>query len=143
MNPNNTNTRTRIKICGIRTQEHVAACATAGADAIGYVFYPPSPRAITAIEATPLIAAMPAFIASVGLFVNPDPQFVRDVVKQTRLDLLQFHGDEDAEFCAQFGRPYIKAIRVGPETDLLKCTHQFANARGLLLDAQITGQFGG
>jgi phosphoribosylanthranilate isomerase len=135
--------RTRIKICGIRSHEHVRACTAAGADAIGFVFYPPSARHITAVEAAPLIAAMPAFITSVGLFVNPEPQFVRDVIAQTRLDLLQFHGDEDAHFCAQFGRPYIKAIRVGRQTDLLKYAEPFANARGLLLDAEVTGQFGG
>jgi phosphoribosylanthranilate isomerase len=135
--------RTRIKMCGIRTVEHAQVAAQAGADALGFVFYGPSPRNIDVDLSSQITRALPPFIQSVALFVNPDAVFVKEVISSVQVDLLQFHGDEDAAFCAQFGRPYIKAIRVGQDTDLLKCRTAFSGARALLLDAEVAGQYGG
>lgn len=127
--------RTRIKICGLREHEHVQAAVRAGADALGFVFYPPSPRAITPAQATELIAAIPPFVTSVGLVVNPQPELVEQLLKECSIDLLQFHGDEDDAFCRQFGRPFIKAIRMAPDLDIEATLEQWPSARGLLLDA--------
>ncbi len=138
--------RTRIKICGIRTIEHALVCADAGADAIGFVFYEPSPRYISAAQAAIIIHALPPFVTSVGLFVNATAAEVHATIGETKLDLLQFHGDETPEFCEQFARPYIRAVRVGPllqQADLLEYASRFASAQALLLDAQVNGQFGG
>lgn len=133
----------RVKICGItRLQDLEAACA-AGADALGFVFYEKSPRHVSPETAAALLAAMPPFVQSVGLFVNAGPAFVESVLKIAPLDLLQFHGDEAAADCARFGRPWIKAVRVNPQTDLLECAADFGSARGLLLDAFVPGVPGG
>lgn len=135
--------RTRIKICGItRAQDRDAAIA-AGADALGFVFYPPSPRYIAPAQAAGLVAQMPAFVSRVGLFVNAEPATVHAVLNQVPLDVLQFHGDEDAAYCRQFGRPWIKAARVRPGLDLLEYAAAFEGACGLLLDAFVDGYGGG
>ena len=139
-------TRTRIKICGITREEDLAAAVAAGADALGFVFYAPSPRYVTPQLAAQLLARVPAFVTKVGLFVNEPAQTVRAVLAGLPLDLLQFHGDEDAAYCAQFGRPWIKAARVKPGFDLLKYAAAFAEApgiSGLLLDAHVEGYGGG
>ena len=139
-------TRTRIKICGITREEDLAAAVAAGADALGFVFYAPSPRCVTPQLAAQLLARVPAFVTKVGLFVNEPAQTVRAVLAGLPLDLLQFHGDEDAAYCAQFGRPWIKAARVKPGFDLLKYAAAFAEApgiSGLLLDAHVEGYGGG
>jgi phosphoribosylanthranilate isomerase len=139
-------TRTRIKICGITREQDLAAAVAAGADALGFVFYAPSPRYVTPQRAAQLMSQVPAFVTRVGLFVNESAQTVRSVLAQAPLDLLQFHGDEDAAFCAQFGRPWIKAARVKPGLDLLEYAALFAGApgvAGLLLDAHVEGYGGG
>ena len=139
-------TRTRIKICGITREEDLAAAVAAGADALGFVFYAPSPRYVTIERAAQLMAQVPAFVTKVGLFVNAEPQAVRETMAQVPLDLLQFHGDEDAAYCAAFGRPWIKAARVRPGFDLLEYASLFAKApgvSGLLLDAHVEGYGGG
>ena len=139
-------TRTRIKICGITREEDLAAAVTAGADALGFVFYPPSPRHLTAQRAAELLALVPAFVTRVGLFVNEPAAAVRAVLAQASLDLLQFHGDEDAAYCAGFGKPWIKAARVKADFDLLEYASAFAGAPGvcgLLLDAHVEGYGGG
>lgn len=139
-------TRTRIKICGITREQDLAAAVTAGADALGLVFYPPSPRCVSPQRAAQLTALVPPFVSRVGLFVNASAQAVRAVLDAARLDLLQFHGDEDAAYCAQFGRPWIKAARVRPGFDLLEYAAAFAEApgvSGLLLDADAEGYGGG
>jgi len=135
--------RTRVKICGITRAEDAIMAARAGADAIGLVFYPPSPRAVDASRAVDIVRALPPFVAAVGLFVDPAAEEVERVLRSLRLDLLQFHGDEAPQFCARFGVPYIKAIRVRPETDLLEYARLHGNARGLLLDAYVSGTHGG
>lgn len=138
--------RTRIKICGITREQDLATAVAAGADALGFVFYAPSPRYVTPQRAAQLVAQVPAFVARVGLFVNETAEFVDAVLAQVPLDLLQFHGDEDAAFCSAFGRPWIKAARVKPGFDLLEYASAFAGApgiSGLLLDAHVDGYGGG
>ena len=134
---------TRIKICGITRVEDALAAAHCGADAIGLVFYERSPRHVGIAQAAQLAAALPPFVSVVGLFVNATEAFVREVLAQVSLDLLQFHGDETPEYCAQFGRPYLKAIRVKAGVDLLQCASDFRGAKGLLLDAYMEGVPGG
>jgi phosphoribosylanthranilate isomerase len=134
---------TRIKICGITRVEDALAAARSGADAIGLVFYQCSPRHVSIAQAKPLAAALPPFVTIVGLFVNAEAAFVREVLASVPLDLLQFHGDETPEYCAQFPRPYLKAIRVKAGVDLLQCAADFGSARGLLLDAHVEGVPGG
>lgn len=133
----------RVKICGItRLQDLHTACA-AGADALGFVFYEKSPRNVSIEAAAALLRAMPPFVQSVGLFVNAEPSFIAAVLEAVPLDLLQFHGDETPADCERYGRPYVKAVRVNQDTDLLKCAAEFAQARGLLLDAYVPGVAGG
>jgi phosphoribosylanthranilate isomerase len=134
---------TRIKICGITRVEDVLAAARSGADAIGLVFYERSPRHVSITQAAQLAAALPPFVSMVGLFVNAEAAFVREVLASVPLDLLQFHGDESPEYCAQFAKPYLKAIRVKAGVDLLQCASDFRSARGLLLDAHVEGIPGG
>ncbi|MFN3884756.1 MAG: phosphoribosylanthranilate isomerase, partial [Rhodocyclaceae bacterium] len=121
--------RTRVKICGITRGEDLDAAVAAGADAVGFVFYPPSPRYVSAEQATVLASSVPPFVTRVGLFVNAEAHFVRETLAQVPLDLLQFHGDEDAHYCEQFGRAYLKAARVRPETDLLEFARAFPTAQ--------------
>ena len=127
--------RTRIKICGITRSDDLRAALAAGADAIGFVFYLPSPRCLPLERARELASAVPPYVARVGLFVNAEPQDVRATLAAVPLDVLQFHGEEEPDYCAQFGRPYVKAARVRPELDLLEFARRFAAAQGLLLDA--------
>ena len=135
--------RTRIKICGLTRAEDVHAAVEAGADAIGLVFYPPSPRFVAFERAAELAALVPPFVTTVGLFVNPDPTYVRQALAQVPLQLLQFHGDESEAQCATFGRPWIKAARVRPGVDLVEFSACHPSASGLLLDAFVEGYGGG
>lgn len=137
--------RTRIKICGITRPADLAAAVAAGADALGFVFYPPSPRCLALAAAAELARGVPPFVTRVGLFVNADSAVVRETLAAVPLDLLQFHGDEDAAYCAQFGLPYLKAARVRPDStrgDLLEFARAHPSAQGLLLDAWVEG-YGG
>jgi phosphoribosylanthranilate isomerase len=134
---------TRVKICGITREQDALAVAASGADAIGFVFYQKSPRHVSIEQAARLVAVLPPFVTTVGLFVNASAEFVREVLASVSLDVLQFHGDESAQFCEQFGKPYLKAIRVKPGADLLQCATNYAAAQGLLLDAYVEGIPGG
>jgi len=134
---------TRIKICGITRLEDVQAAASSGADAIGLVFYEESSRHVTLQQAIQLAAAIPPFVTLVGLFVNTPEEDVRNVLRQVPLDVLQFHGEEAQEFCIQFGRPYLKAVRVKAGVDLVQCAARYRSAQGLLLDAYVEGAHGG
>ncbi|MCA1805086.1 MAG: phosphoribosylanthranilate isomerase [Xanthomonadaceae bacterium] len=127
--------RTRVKICGITRPEDGVMAAQAGADAIGLVFYPRSPRFVTPDQALAVVRALPPFVTVVGLFVNEQPGMVRAMADAVGLDLLQFHGDEAADYCRQFNQPYLKALRVRPDIDLLAAAQGYREARGLLLDA--------
>lgn len=134
--------RTRIKICGITRVEDAQAAAGAGADAIGLVFYPPSPRFLGLERARRLVNAVPPFVSTVALFVNPPASEVRAVLEQVGPAMLQFHGDETPAFCAQFGVPYVKACRVRPGLDLLEYLRPFSGAAGWLLDSHVE-EYGG
>ena len=138
--------RTRIKICGITRIEAALCAASAGADAIGLIFYPPSPRAVTIEQATSISDVLPPFVSTVALFVNASVHEVDDVIRHLRPSILQFHGDEDASFCTQFGVPFIKAIRVSEKmqpADLLEYAHEFKAARAVLFDTLAQGLYGG
>lgn len=135
--------KTRIKICGITRKQDAIAAAEAGADAIGLVFYPKSPRYVLPEQAVQIVAALPPFVDVVALFVNATPAFVRETVAAVSINLLQFHGDEDEAYCCQFDRPYLKAARVKPGLDLVQYAASFATAQALLLDAFVEGYGGG
>jgi phosphoribosylanthranilate isomerase len=135
--------RTRVKICGITRVEDALAAVRHGCDAIGLVFYGKSPRHVQPARAAEIVAALPPFVSAVGLFVNASRDEVASVLETVRLDLLQFHGDESPETCRQFGLPYLKAVRVRPETNLLQYAADYADARALLLDAYTEGVHGG
>ncbi len=135
--------RTRIKICGLTRPEDVDAAVAAGADAIGFVFYPPSPRHVTPQQAAALVRRLPPFVLAVGLFVNEDPARIQSILQQVPLNLLQFHGDEGPEDCSRWARPYLRAARVQPGLDLIQYASAFSGARALLLDAFVEGYGGG
>ncbi|BCK88071.1 N-(5'-phosphoribosyl)anthranilate isomerase [Sideroxyarcus emersonii] len=134
---------TRIKICGITREQDIHAVAQNGADALGLVFYEKSPRHVGVQQAATLARAVPPFLTVVGLFVNPTADYVRELLAKVPLDVLQFHGEESPEFCAQFDKPYLKAIRVKAGVDLVECATRYADAQGLLLDAYVEGTQGG
>jgi len=133
----------RVKICGITRLEDALHAIAAGADALGFVFYEPSPRYITPQAAACIIKQLPPFVATTALFVNAEPALVNTVIDECKIDLLQFHGDEKAAFCEQFSRPYIKALRMKLGVEVDKVAKQYATARGLLLDAYKAGVPGG
>lgn len=135
--------RTRVKICGFTRPEDARAAALLGVDAIGLVFYPPSPRHVGLAQAQAIVAALPPFVTVVGLFVDEEPAFIREVLAQVRIDLLQFHGEESPAYCEFFGRAYIKAIRMRPGTDLAGVASDYRSASGLLLDADDSHAKGG
>ncbi len=135
--------RTRVKICGITRLEDALAAAGAGADALGFVFYPPSPRNIEVERAAEITAALPPFVTTVALFVNADAGTIAEVVREARIDLLQFHGNECPDYCAQHGRPWIKAIRMKEGVDPEAEARRYAGAQALLLDAYRPGVPGG
>ncbi len=135
--------KTRIKICGLTRAEDVDAAVAAGADALGFVFYPPSPRYVMPQRAAELVARIPPFVDVVGLFVNETPETVRATCDALPINVLQFHGDEDAAYCRQFARPYLRAARVRPGVDLVEFARSFPESRGLLLDAFVEGYGGG
>lgn len=135
--------RTRVKICGITRAEHARAAAGAGADAIGLVFYEPSPRFVTRAQARAVCAALPPMVSVVGVFVNPAPREIEDVVGALPVDLLQFHGEEPPEVCAGSGKPYVKAVRVRTRDDIVEAAARYPDARALLLDTHHDALWGG
>ena len=135
--------RTRVKFCGLRRAEDVKLAVSMGVDAIGLVFYAGSKRAVEASQAAELCAHMPAFVTPVGLFVNPTAQQVESVLTQVPLGLLQFHGEEEADFCQSFGVPYIKAVRMRDSERLLHAVSAHPLARGFLVDAFNAQSHGG
>jgi phosphoribosylanthranilate isomerase len=134
--------RTRIKICGITREADLDAAVDAGADALGFVFYPPSPRHLDLRRAAALVGRVPPFVTRVGLFVNPDIGVLADTLAAVNLDLIQFHGDESPAFCERLGHPYLKVARMRPGIDLLEFAGAYSSARGLLLDSYVDA-FGG
>jgi len=135
--------RTRIKICGITRPEDAAAAVYAGADAIGLVFFEKSPRHVQMDQAVDIVSGLPPFVTVVALFVDAVASLVNEVLKQTPIDLLQFHGAEDPQQCTSFGRPYIKAIPMRDGVDLHAEAKRYGSAAGLLLDSYTPGLAGG
>jgi len=131
--------RTRVKICGVSRPQDVDAAAAAGADAVGFVFHPASPRHVTLARAVELTGRLPPFMTPVGLFVNAQRDAVEAACLAIPQLLLQFHGDETVELCASFGRPFMKAVRVGAQVDLLDFARRFDAARALVLDSPAEG----
>ena len=134
--------RTRVKVCGITRTHDARAAARAGADAIGLVFYPPSPRYLSVERAVEIRDALPPFVQAVALFVNPDAAQVAQVIGRVHPAMLQFHGEESPDFCSQFGVPYIKACRVKPGVDLLEYLRPFSCAAAWLFDSYVP-EYGG
>ena len=139
--------RTRVKICGITRGEDARYAVDAGADAIGLVFYDKSPRCVSNEQASQISRMIPAFVSRVALFKDADQAFVKSVLAQVEIDLLQFHGSETVAYCEQFERPYIKAIGMrGLEHDadfLISSAETFRSAKALLLDGHAPGEAGG
>jgi phosphoribosylanthranilate isomerase len=135
--------RTRVKICGITRPEDGIEAARLGADAIGLVFYAPSPRHVTVAQAQAVCAVLPPFVSVVGLFVDAPAAEVLEVLQAVPLDVLQFHGDEAPAYCAAFGRPYLKALRMRDGLDVAAEARRYADAQGLLLDTYVPGEAGG
>jgi phosphoribosylanthranilate isomerase len=135
--------KVRIKICGLTRDEDVHNAVVEGADALGFVLYAPSPRAVSAEQAAQLIKKVPAFVTTVALFVDESAEEVRRALSICPFDLLQFHGDESPEFCRQFNRPYMKAIRVRSADDIHSAVQQYPDAKALLLDAYVENLPGG
>jgi len=135
--------RVRAKICGITRVEDALNAVAHGADAIGLVFYSPSPRNVSIHTAIEIVSQIPAFVSVVGLFVNAEAEFVDEVILKVKLDLLQFHGDETPAECARYSRPFIKAVRVKNDTNLVQYVEDFSAAKAILLDAYTEGLVGG
>lgn len=135
--------RTRVKICGITRVEDACNAIEAGADALGLVFYPPSPRNVKVEQAIEIAGRMPPFVTLVGLFVNAEREFIADVIERIGIELIQFHGNESPGDCMGHGRPFIKAVRMKPDVDLAAECERYEAATGLLLDAYHPGKAGG
>jgi len=143
MQPDAACARIRIKICGITRAEDAVAAARLGADAIGLVFYSGSPRTVTCEKAREIAAALPPFVAKVGLFVNTGPAAINEILQSVPLDVIQFHGDEEPADCALYSKPYIKAVRMHPDVNVRKEALRFAAASALLLDTYREDLHGG
>ena len=137
------NQRTRVKICGITSVDMAREAVKQGADAIGLVFYPPSPRCVSLQQATEIVASLPAFVTAVGLFVNEQADEIKRIISKTRINLLQFHGNECPDYCASFDFPYIKAMRMSDDIDLFQQRSDYSRAQSLLLDTYRDGVPGG
>lgn len=135
--------RTRIKICGIQSQDTLKTLVELGVDAFGLMFYEKSKRGISVKKASEIVKNIPPFIDCVAVFVNPDRDSVIEVIRHLPITVLQFHGDEPEAFCQQFELPYIKALRFKPNMDLNKIVQDYHSARALLCDTEVNGQFGG
>jgi len=133
----------KVKICGITNLDDALVAAKAGADALGFLFYKESRRYISPRKTKAIIAQLPKKILKAGVFVNAQEKEIRWADELCRFDLLQFHGDETPDFCAGFGLPFLRAVRVRAGTDLLQYAREFHAAKGLLLDAWVEGARGG
>ncbi len=147
VNPEENFMRTRVKICGITRSEDARFAVDAGVDAIGLVFYEKSPRFVSNVQAEEISQIIPAFVTRVALFKDADKAFIRSVLQQVEIDLIQFHGSETADFCEQFTLPYIKALGMkDPACDIAYLTDsvaRYATAKAVLLDGHAPGEAGG
>ena len=135
--------RTRVKICGFTQVEDAVAAANLGVDAIGLVFYPPSPRHVSIEQAKEIVNALPAFVTVVALFVDEQESQIRKVLRKVSIDCIQFHGDESSDACRLYNKPYMKAIRIKPGMDVSEIAAHYQDASALLLDAYHPGIKGG
>jgi len=135
--------RTRVKICGITRRQDAEIAIENGADALGLVFYADSPRAVSIPQAKQIIADLPPFFDVVALFVNAEVEYVQACIDALPIDVLQFHGDETADYCEQFGKTYLKAIRMRDDVDLVTIADSYSSASALLLDSYQAGVPGG
>ena len=135
--------RTRVKICGITNESDLEAAVSAGADAVGFNMYTRSPRYVDPALAVKLVRNVPPLVTIVGLFADQAFDDVKDVLSAVRFDLVQFHGGEPEEFCRGFDCPYLKALRVGPDTDIAAEAGKYPSSTGILLDTQAEGVYGG
>ena len=133
----------KVKFCGITNLDDAITACQLGVDALGFVFYSKSSRFISPNEANEIIQKLPPFISTVGLFVNQSKLEVEEAIKACPVNLLQFHGDEDEFFCNQYNLPYIKAISMKSDINLLKCIEDFDSAKALLLDSYSEDTRGG
>jgi len=133
----------KIKICGFTNADNAREASLLGIDAIGLVFYDKSPRHVDVESALEIVNALPPFINRVGLFVNADSSFIDEVLCEVPLDTLQFHGDESVLECTQYAMPFIKAVRVNQDTNLMQMADDYHQASGLLLDAFNKDAYGG
>lgn len=143
MQPDGARARIRIKICGITRVEDAVAAARLGADAVGLVFYSGSPRAVTCDKAREIAAALPPFVAKVGLFVNAGHAAINEILQSVPLDVIQFHGDEEPADCTLYSKPYIKAVKMHPDVNVRQQASKYAAAAALLLDTYQEGRHGG
>ena len=134
---------TRVKICGVTQEKDAVNIARAGADALGFVFFKPSPRYISPEQAAAIIKALPPFVTSVGLFVDADHAFVEEVLKQAPLNMLQFHGNETEAQCSAFGIPYIKSLRMEEGLSVVDAISNYPSCSGILLDTYVANTPGG
>lgn len=134
---------TRIKFCGMTRAEDVQCALELGVHALGFVFVKESPRSLTLEQAAPLIRLLPPFVVSVGLFMDAGAGEVEETLRRAGLNLLQFHGREDEDFCRQFGVPYLKAVPMGSTDSITDFCNGFASASGFVLDSHSSGEMGG
>lgn len=134
---------TKVKICGFTEPDNARDASIAGVDAVGLVFYDKSPRNVDVQKAQEIIDALPPFVNRVGLFVNANPSFVDEILCEVPLDTLQFHGDESLLDCTQYQMPFIKSLRVRPDTNVVQVAEQFSSASAILLDSFNPSSFGG
>lgn len=138
------NSLIRVKICGLTCPEDAVSAAEAGTDAIGLVFYPPSPRYVSNLAlAKDIACSVGPFVSVVGLFVNADVAYIEDCLNSVPLNVLQFHGSESEDFCRQFHRPYIKALAVKDDVNIVAAIESYSSAQGILLDTYKPGVPGG
>ena len=135
--------RTRAKICGVTTDKAAEVAVAAGADALGFVFYPPSPRAISPTKAAPIVSMVPPFVQRVALFVDEKQSVIEETLSQCPLDMIQFHGSEPRSFCESLGLPYIKAVGFRSRDELMRVSDAHPKAAALLIDAWVPGEHGG
>lgn len=135
--------RTRVKICGITRRQDAEFAIEMGTDALGFVFYPPSPRAVTVAQAEQIVEGLAPFVSVVALFVDAEPKHVRLCLQSLPISVLQFHGGESPEYCEQFGKPYMKVVRMRDGVNLAELATRYVSASALLLDSYQTGVPGG
>lgn len=135
--------RVRIKICGITRLADAETAVALGADALGFVFYEKSPRSVTVEQVRSITAQLAPFVTKVGLFVDPDEGQLRHILSELPIDIIQFNGQESAQFCESFQHPYIKAIRVADGMNLQEESSKYGSAAGILLDSYVKGVPGG